>query len=131
MLPKDLKYTSNHEWLRVKGRTAYLGLTEFALEGLGKILNLELPVKDDELLVGVGLGDVETTDAIHEIISPAEGIVTEVNKSVLNNPGVVQKDPYKRGWLLKIKLPNPPRVDTLLTDEEYLSRVQKKPKRVK
>lgn len=131
MLPKDLKYTSNHEWLRVKGRTAYLGLTEFALEGLGKVLNLELPIKDDELLVGVGLGDAETTDAIHEIFSPVEGIVTEVNKSVFNNPSVVRKDPYKRGWLLKIKLTNPPRIDTMLTDEEYLSRVHKKPKRVK
>ncbi len=126
MLPQDLKYTLSHEWVKIRGRTAYIGLTEFALEGLGQVLNLELPIKDDELLVGVALGDVETTNAIHEIMSPVEGLVAETNKAILRNPALVKKDPYKRGWLLKIKLSDPPRIDSLLEAEEYLSRVRKK-----
>ncbi|MEE9515048.1 MAG: hypothetical protein V3V54_03365 [Candidatus Brocadiales bacterium] len=130
MLPKDLKYALTHEWVRTRGRTAYLGLTEFALEGLGKILNLELPKKEDELLVGVALGDVETTDALHEIMSPLEGIVVETNSAVLKNPTIIDKDPYKRGWLLKIKLSSPPRIDdTLLSPEDYLASTQKKVRR--
>ncbi|MCB7128324.1 MAG: hypothetical protein NOU37_04270 [Candidatus Brocadiales bacterium] len=130
MLPKDLKYALTHEWVRTRGRTAYIGLTEFALEGLGKVLNLELPKKEDELLVGVALGDVETTDALHEIMSPLEGIVVETNSAVLKNPTIIDKDPYKRGWLLKIKLSSPPRIDdTLLSPEDYLASTQKKVRR--
>ncbi len=130
MLPKDLKYALTHEWVRTRGRTAYLGLTEFALEGLGKILNLELPKKEDELLVGVALGDVETTDALHEIMSPLEGIVVETNSAVLKNPTIINKDPYKRGWLLKIKLSSPPRIDdTLLSPDDYLASTRKKVRR--
>ena len=130
MLPKDLKYALTHEWVRTRGRTAYLGLTEFALEGLGKVLNLELPKKEDELLVGVALGDVETTDALHEIMSPLEGIVVETNNAVLKKPTIIEKDPYKRGWLLKIKLSSPPRIDdTLLSPEDYLASTQKKVRR--
>ncbi|MFQ5863125.1 MAG: glycine cleavage system protein H [Candidatus Brocadiales bacterium] len=129
MLPKDLKYTLSHEWVKIKGRTAYIGLTEFALEGLGKVLNLELPNRDDELLVGVALGDVETVDALHEITSPVEGLVTEVNKAVFRNLDILSRDPYKRGWLIKVKLSTPLRIDSLLSAEEYLSRVQKKLKK--
>jgi glycine cleavage system H protein len=129
ILPKELKYTATHEWVKIRGRTAYMGLTEFALEGLGEVLNLELPIKEDELLVGVVLGDVETTDVMHEITSPVEGLVAETNKAVLKNPGLVTKDPYKRGWLLKIKLCIPHRLESFLTAEDYLSQVQKKPKR--
>lgn len=129
MLPKDLKYTPSHEWVKIRGRTAYIGLTEFALEGLGKVLNLELPNKDDELLAGVALGDVETVDALHEIVSPVEGIVTEVNKTIFRNLDVLLRDPYKRGWLIKIKLSALPQDGSLLSAEEYLSLVQKKLKR--
>ena len=129
MIPRDLKYTSNHEWVNIKGRTACIGITEFALDGLGKVLNLDLPNKDDELLVGVALGDVETTDALHEITSPVEGFVAEVNDTLLNNPDILKKDPYKRGWLLKVKLSAPERVDSLLSADEYLSLTQKKSKK--
>ncbi|HHT9132952.1 MAG TPA: glycine cleavage system protein H, partial [Candidatus Tripitaka californicus] len=78
-MPKDLKYTPTHEWVRVKGRTAIIGLTELALEGLGKIIDLSLPDKGDDLLMGMAFGDVETTNALHEIITPIEGEVMEVN----------------------------------------------------
>ena len=129
ILPKELKYTATHEWIKIRGRTAYMGLTEFALEGLGEVLNLELPIKEDELLAGVILGEVETTDVMHEIISPVEGLVMETNKAIYKNPGLVTKDPYKRGWLLKIKLPAPQDADSFLTAEDYLSQVHKKPKK--
>ncbi|MFQ5957142.1 MAG: glycine cleavage system protein H [Candidatus Brocadiales bacterium] len=129
MLPKELKYTLSHEWVRIRGRTAYIGLTEFALEGLGKVLTLELPNKDDELLVGIPLGDVETVDALHEITSPVEGLVAEVNDAIFRNLDILLKDPYKRGWLIKVKLSAPLRIDSLLTAEEYLARMQKKVKK--
>lgn len=126
MVPKDLKYTLNHEWVRLKGKTAIIGLTGFALEGLGKVLSVELPRKGDELLVGIAFGDVETTEALHEIVSPVEGEVMEINKAIFRNLDVLTKDPYKRGWLIKVRLSTPQRLDSLLSPEDYQSQVRGK-----
>jgi len=124
-LPKDLKYTPTHEWVRVKGRTAIIGLTEFALEGLGKIIDLSLPDKGDDLLTGMAFGDVETTNALHEIMTPMEGEVVEVNKALYKNLDLVTRDPYIRGWLVKLRLTSPLSQDNLLSADEYEAQIFK------
>ncbi|HHT9120273.1 MAG TPA: glycine cleavage system protein H [Candidatus Hypogeohydataceae bacterium YC41] len=124
-LPKDLKYTSTHEWIRIKGRTAIIGLTEFALEGLGRIIDISLPDKGDELLTGMSLGDVETTNALHEIITPVEGEVIEINKALYKDLDLITKDPYIRGWLIKLRISGPPSQDNLLSAAEYEAQLPK------
>lgn len=118
-LPKDLRYTPTHEWVRIKGRTAIIGLTEFALEGLGRIIDISLPDKGDELLVGMAFGDVETTKALHEIMTPIEGEVLEINKNLFKNLDLITRDPYIRGWLIKIRIFGPLDHDSLLSADEY------------
>ena len=90
------------------------------------MLNVELPRKDDELLVGIAFGNVETTDALHEIISPVEGDIIEINKAIFRNLDVLTKDPYKRGWLIKVRLSTPQRLDSLLSPEDYQAQVRGK-----
>lgn len=118
-LPKDLKYTPTHEWVRIKGRTAIIGLTEFALEGLGKIIDLSLPDKGDALLAGMPFGDVETVNALHEMMTPIEGEVVEVNNTLYKDLDLITRDPYIRGWLVKLRIGGPLSQDNLLSADEY------------
>jgi glycine cleavage system H protein len=124
-LPRDLKYTPTHEWVRIKGRMAIIGLTEYALEGLGKIIDLSLPDKGDELLVGMAFGDVETTHALHEIMTPIEGEVVEVNKTLYKDLDLITRDPYIRGWLIKMRIAGPLNQDNLLSADEYKTQLLK------
>ncbi len=124
-LPKDLKYTPTHEWVRLKGRTAIIGLTEYALDGLGKIIDISLPDKGDELLTGMALGDIETTGALHEIMTPMEGEVVEVNKVLYKDLDLIIRDPYIRGWLIKLRITGPLSQDNLLSADEYEAQLVK------
>ncbi|MFN3466824.1 MAG: glycine cleavage system protein H [Candidatus Brocadiales bacterium] len=130
-MPRDLKYTPTHEWVRIKGRTAIIGLTEFALEGLGKIIDLSLPDKGDELLTGIAFGDVETTDALHEIMTPIEGEVIEVNKALYKDLDLIIRDPYIRGWLIKLRIASPLGQDELLSSDEYEAQLFKAKKELR
>jgi len=112
-LPKDLKYT------------AIIGLTELALEGLGKIIDLSLPDKGDALLTGMAFGDVETTNALHEIMTPIEGEVVEVNNALYKDLDLITRDPYIRGWLVKLRLTSPLPQDNLLSADEYEAQIFK------
>lgn len=126
MVPKDLKYTLTHEWVRLKGRIAVIGLTEFALEDLGRVINLELPNEGDEVLSGMTFGDVETMRALHEVTSPLEGDVAEVNTTLYKDLDLLNKDPYRRGWLIKVRVPGPQKLDSLLSPEDYEAQVKKR-----
>jgi glycine cleavage system H protein len=124
-LPKDLKYTPTHEWVRIKGRTAIIGLTEYALEDSGKIIDLSLPDKGDELLAGMPFGDVETVNVLHEINTPIEGEVMEINKALYKDLDLITRDPYIRGWLIRLKITGPLGQDNLLSADEYETQLLK------
>ena len=101
-IPNDLLYTPSHEWLRMEGETAVAGITHFAQEQLGDLTFVELPAPGDLLTAGKEMGSVESVKAASEIYAPISGTVVAVNTDLENQPGLVNEDPYGRGWMVRI-----------------------------
>ena len=104
MNPKDLKYTESHEWVRLAGDTATIGITEHAAHQLSDLVFLGLPRKGDKVSAGKALGEIESVKAVSDINSPVDGEVVEVNSGLSDNLGDVNADPYGKGWMVKVKL---------------------------
>ena len=120
MNPPELKYTKEHEWVRVEsGGLCTVGITAFAVESLGDIVYLELPGVDDALAQNEQFGEVESVKAVSELYAPVTGTVAEVNQAVFDTPEVVNDSPYGGGWLLKVKLADASEVDNLMTADQY------------
>ena len=120
MNPPDLKYTKEHEWVRVEsGGLCTVGITAFAVESLGDIVYLELPDVGDQLTQEAQFGEVESVKAVSELYAPVTGSVAEVNQGVVDTPEVVNDSPYGDGWLLKVEVDDASEVDNLMTAEEY------------
>ena len=120
MNPPDLKYSKEHEWVRMESESvAAIGLTEFAVEQLEDIVFLELPKIDDKITQFQQLGEVESVKAVSEIYSPLSGRVVERNEQAVQSPELVNDGPYESGWLLKVELVNVAELDSLMTAEEY------------
>jgi glycine cleavage system H protein len=102
--PKDLKYTKEHEWMRLTGKTATVGITGFAQEQLGDVVYVELPKVGDPVKAGKPFGVVESTKAVSELFSPVDGTVIEVNDPLADAPETLNKDPYEAGWLIKVEV---------------------------
>jgi glycine cleavage system H protein len=117
--PEDLSYTKDHEWLRVKGNEAVVGITDHAQDQLGDVVYVELPKVGDKFEASEPFGSVESVKAVSEIYMPVTGTVIEVNESLNDSPEQVNEDPYGDGWMIKIKIENPAQVDALLTAVEY------------
>ena len=101
-IPKELQYTKSHEWLLVEDGVATVGLTHFAQDALGDILFVNLPQPGDQVSAGEALGDVESVKAVSDVLSPVSGVVGEVNEELLDNPALVNEDPYG-AWLVKVE----------------------------
>ena len=102
--PKNLKYSETHEWVELlSDGTAKIGLTDFAQQKLGKLVFVNLPLVGDELTAGEAFGDVESVKAVSDVIAPLDGIVLEVNEELLDEPGLINDDPYG-AWLVKVEL---------------------------
>ncbi len=114
-LPADLKYTLEHEWL-TDGSPATVGITSVAAEALGDIVYLELPAVGESIDAGTVIGEIESTKSVSELFSPVSGTVVEVNTAAVDDPSVVNADPFGAGWLLKVEVTN---AGPLLTAEEY------------
>lgn len=115
--PKHLKYAKTHEWVEVlEDGVVRIGLTDFAQQKMGKLVFVNLPMVDDELTLEESFGDVESVKAVSDIISPFDGIVTEVNEDLLDSPGLINDDPYG-AWLIEAKISGSN--DDLLSAEEY------------
>ncbi len=114
-LPADLKYTLEHEWL-TDGSPATVGITSVAAEALGDIVYLELPAVGETVDAGTVIGEIESTKSVSELFSPVSGTVVEVNTAAVDDPSVVNGDPFGAGWLLKVDVTE---VGPLLTAEEY------------
>ncbi|MBM6884762.1 glycine cleavage system protein GcvH [Pseudoflavonifractor phocaeensis] len=101
-IPKELQYTKSHEWLLVEDGVATVGLTDFAQDALGDIVFVNLPQPGDQVSAGEALGDVESVKAVSDVLSPVSGVVAEVNEELLDNPALVNEDPYG-AWLVKVE----------------------------
>lgn len=101
-VPKDLKYTEEHEWVRFEEDRAVIGITDYAQEALGEIVFVELPVEGAELVQGDSFGAAESTKAVSELFAPISGEVSEVNDLLVDSPELVNADPYGDGWIIKI-----------------------------
>jgi glycine cleavage system H protein len=117
--PEDLSYTKDHEWVRVSGEQATVGITDHAQQQLGDVVYVELPKVDDKFEAGEPFGSVESVKAVSEIYMPVSGVVVDVNSALNDAPEKVNSDPYGDGWMIIIKPDNPATLDGLLTAAEY------------
>lgn len=118
-IPKDLKYSREHEWVRREGDLAVIGVTDHAQEQLGEIVYLELPAKGEKLLKEEAFGVVESTKAVSDIYAPITGEIVEVNTELVGMPDRINKDPYEDGWLVKVKIEDKKELDELFTAADY------------
>lgn len=117
--PSELRYTKQHEWVRVEGTTATIGITEFAQSELGDVVFVELEPVDSEIDQDEVFGTVEAVKTVSELYMPVSGRITAVNEDLDGHPEHVNDDPYGAGWMIKVELSNPSEVDDLLTAENY------------
>lgn len=117
--PGDLKYHREHDWARVEGNEAVLGVTWFAQDALGELVHFEAPTQGSHVAKDASYGEVESVKAVSDLIAPLSGEVLEVNQVVLDAPETVNEDPYGDGWLVRIRLEDPAEVDALLDAEAY------------
>ena len=103
-VPKDLKYTEEHEWVKFEQDRAVIGITDYAQEALGEIVYVELPVEGDELFQGDSFGGAESTKAVSELFAPVSGEIVEVNDLLVDSPELVNAAPYGDGWIIKIHI---------------------------
>ena len=118
-LPEDLKYTKEHEWIRVSGNIATVGITDYAQDQLGEVVFVELPDEGEEFSKDDAFGSVESVKSVNDIYSPVSGKIIEVNDPVADSPEIVNDDPFGEGWLVKIELENNAELKELLSAKDY------------
>lgn len=117
--PKDLKYTKEHEWIKVEGNIATVGITDYAQDSLGDVVYVELPQEGGHVTKNEPFGVVESVKAVSDLYSPVSGSVTEVNDSIIDSPEVINEDPYGDAWMIKVEISNPGDLGDLLSADEY------------
>jgi glycine cleavage system H protein len=122
-IPKDLKYTKTHEWVRVEDHNATVGITDHAQHELTDIVYAEPPAVDSHVEAGKECAVVESVKAASDIYAPVTGEVIAANDALANTPELINKDPYGNGWLFKLKLVDPGQLDELLTAEDYAAHI--------
>jgi glycine cleavage system H protein len=122
--PSDLKYLDSHEYVRMDGDIATIGISAFAVDQLGDIVFLELPEVGDSVTKGETFGSVESVKAVEDMYSAVTGTVIERNENVLDSPEKLADDPYGEGWLLKVRVEDPSELDDALSAEEYRAQVE-------
>ncbi|MEO0074661.1 MAG: glycine cleavage system protein GcvH [candidate division WOR-3 bacterium] len=119
LIPKDLKYTNTHEWLKIEGDIAIVGITDYAQKELSDIVYVELPETGKVIKQGDVLGTIEAVKAVSDFYSPVSGTVIASNNELKNAPDLVNKDPYGKGWMVKIQLTDPSEITSLLDSDQY------------
>ncbi len=118
-IPEDLHYSKDHEWVRVEGNVAVVGITDYAQDSLGDVVYVELPKVGEQFAANESFGSVESVKAVSEVFSPVSGEIAAINESLNDEPEKVNQDPYNEGWMIRVKMSSPGEVDSLLTAAEY------------
>lgn len=118
-IPTELKYTKDHEWAKIEGETATIGITDFAQSALGDVVFVELPEVGRTLNSHQTFGVVESIKSVSDLYSPLSGTVTEMNADLVNSPELCNQSPYENAWMIKLKLNNSSELNNLMTAEEY------------
>lgn len=117
--PKDVRYTKDHEWVRISGDTAVVGITDYAQGELGDIVFVELPARGRKVKRGESMGTIEAVKAVSDLYAPLTGEIVEVNPDLEKNSELVNKDPYGKGWMIRIRIADKAETDSLLDDAAY------------
>ena len=118
-IPEDLRYTKEHEWARIQGNLAQVGITRFAVEQLGDVTQLELPKEGEAVVKDQVFGTVESVKAVSDLFAPVSGTVKKVNASLHDKPELINEDPYTAGWLIEIEMGDPGQAEALMTAADY------------
>lgn len=121
--PQDLHYSKDHEWVRVEGDVATVGITDFAQSELGDIVFVEVETEDEQLELEEVFGTIEAVKTVSDMFMPIAGTVMELNEALEDNPALINEDPYGEGWIIKIKLDGAPDLIGLMTSEAYAAEV--------
>jgi glycine cleavage system H protein len=119
MYPDDLRYSKEHEWVRVQGTRATIGITNFAADELGDIVFVELPEPGTQLTQFASFGVVESVKAVSDLYAPVSGEVTEINEALRDKPELLNADPFGEGWILRVELKAPEEVEQLMDSDAY------------
>lgn len=117
--PSDIKYTAEHEWLKIEGDNAIIGITDFAQRELGDIVYLDIPTLGTAVAGNEVFGSIEAVKTVSDLFMPLAGEIIAINTELENSPELVNSDPYQKGWIVKVKLKNPEAMSTLMSSEEY------------
>ena len=123
-IPSELKYTKDHEWVKVEGDTATIGITDFAQKELGDIVYVDVDTVDETVEVEEVFGSVEAVKTVSDLFMPLSGEVIEFNEELEDEPELVNSDPYGKGWMIKVKISDASQIDELLSAEAYLELIQ-------
>jgi len=119
VFPENLKYTNDHEWIRVEGNEAYIGITDYAQGELGEIVYIDVPTVGETLDKSSVFGSIEAVKTVSDLLMPVAGKVSEVNPDLEEHPDLVNSDPYGKGWIIKIEISNKEALDELMDAEKY------------
>ena len=118
-VPQELRYTKEHEWIRVKGGEVEVGITDYAQGELGDVIFVELPAPGTHLAQMKAFGTIDAVKTVSDLFAPVSGEITAVNETLKENPAFVNQSPYEKGWMVRIRLQNPKEVEALLAAEDY------------
>ncbi|MCK5087124.1 MAG: glycine cleavage system protein GcvH [Melioribacteraceae bacterium] len=122
-VPSELKYSKDHEWIKVENGTGTIGITDYAQGELGDIVYIDVDQDLDEILIGESFGSIEAVKTVSDLYAPVSGKVIEVNPNLEDEPQLVNTDPFGEGWLIKFELSNPDQLNELLNSEEYQEQI--------
>lgn len=125
MYPEELKYSKEHEWVKVEGSSATIGITHYAQDQLGDVVYVELPAVGKEFQAMQEFGVAESVKTVSSLYCPVSGKVIEINQQLSDHPEYVNQDPYGKGWMIKVQINNPPDLNKLLSAEEYQKLLKK------
>lgn len=114
-----MKFTKEHEWAKLEGDTATIGITDFAAHQLGDVVFVEMPAVGDTVKIGATVGTIESVKTVSDLFAPLSGEIVAINEEIEGNPGMLNEDPMDKGWIIKMKLSDPKEMDSLLSEEDY------------
>ncbi|MDF2524533.1 MAG: Glycine cleavage system protein [Clostridiales bacterium] len=118
-IPAELKYSRDHEWVKIEGNHATVGITDYAQSQLGDVVFVEVPIADTSVVVGTGFSVVESVKAVSDIYAPVGGKIVKINDTLTDTPEIMNEDPYGAGWIAVIKIADSTDLDNLLSSQEY------------